>query len=300
MGWWGFLCLFVFSALVTGCKPDSPRQQHIDVASEHRACADGEQCGVVETSCVSVSCSCGVAVNETHLLAYQKELAECRGQDELTVCERSCETPFAKCFNGACVLTDEPPILVRRGKDVSALCERTGGRYVGCPDCPPNARCESCRPCECPASDKWTRKGCRRMVKIEPRDIRIEVRPKRTVITKPLKVRIHNESRRPIWLKSKCGTPFYQARREEDQWEVQYQIVPDGRCESSSVKIGPGRNRPFVVESLSKLASPSGSLAAPGTYRYELIYTDGSDNFRHFDTVYSAAFEVEPSKRSRR
>lgn len=300
MGWRGFLCLCVSSALGTACEDPAPRQQYIDVASDHRSCTEEDQCGVVETSCVSIGCSCGVAVNATYLLDYQQELAECRGQEELTSCEGACDTPFAKCFRGACVLTDEPPILVRRGRDVSRLCQRTGGNYVGCPDCPPDARCASCLPCECPSSDRWTRKGCLRTVKTEPRDIRVEVRPKRAALNRPIKVRVHNDSRRTIWLKSKCGTPFYQARREQDQWEIQYQLVPDGRCRSSVVKIGAGRNRPFVVDSFAKLAGPSGHLAEPGTYRYELTYTDGSDDFRHFDTVYSAEFEAERSKRSRR
>ncbi|MEM9731254.1 MAG: hypothetical protein AAF997_21950 [Myxococcota bacterium] len=284
---------------LAACENEAPRRQHIEIAPADRSCTEGETCAVVETSCVSIGCGCGVAVNEKRLLDYQRELAECRGAEPVTTCEGGCKTPFAKCFNGACVLTDEPPILVRRGQDVSRLCERTGGRYVGCPDCPPSERCKSCRPCECPSSDKWTRKGCRRMVKVEPRDILVEVRPKRTSLSRPLKVRVHNESRRPIWLKSVCGTPFYQARREEDQWEVRYQLVPDGRCKNGRVEIGPGKKRPFVVKSLDKLAAPNGSLINGGTLRYELTYSDDPESFAHFDEVYSAEFEAE-SKRSRK
>ncbi|MEM7435812.1 MAG: hypothetical protein AAF436_11715 [Myxococcota bacterium] len=282
-----------------GCEKPEAAPESIEVAAEHRSCAEGEACAVVETSCVSVGCECGVAVNESALIGYQQALAECRGQQALETCDSTCETPFAKCFNGACVLTKEPPPMVRRGKDIKKLCEESGGTYAGCPDCPPNARCKSCTPCECRSRDRWTRSGCRRSVKTEPRDIRVEIRPREAVLTRPVKARVHNDSRRTVWLKSVCGTPFYQARRKEDQWDVQYQRVPDGRCKTRAIEIDPGKNRPFVVNTLSQLAAPSGSLAEPGTYRFELTFTDGDADFRYYDTVYSAEFDAV-SKRRRR
>lgn len=299
MGGRGFLCWIVIWGVLAGCEKAEPRQEFIEVASGHRSCVEGEACGVVETSCVSQGCECGVAVNEKYLLEHQQKLAECRGQAELDNCDFHCETPFAKCFKGACVLTDEPVELFKRGRSLRESCERTEGRYVGCPECPPNARCKSCVPCECPSSHRWTKKRCRRVVQTEAMDILVEVRPPKLPMTRALKARVHNQSKRTIWLKTLCGTPFYRARNKQDQWETTYQLVPNGRCKTGAVEIRAGKNRPFVVKTLSKLADPSGKLAEPGTYRFELTYTDGSESFRHHDTVYSAEFDAV-SNRSRK
>ncbi len=299
MGERRFFCLLVIAGVSVGCEEAEPAQERIEVAADHRACADEDVCAVVETSCTSQGCECGVAVNEKHLLEYQQQLAECRGQGELATCDFRCETPFAKCFKGACVLTDEPVELFKRGRSLRKSCESTGGRYVGCPECPPNARCKSCVPCECPTSHRWTKKGCHKVVRTEPRDVVVEVRPPKIAMTQPLKVRVRNESKRTIWLKTLCGTPFYRGRKKQDQWETAYQLVPKRECKTGTIEIPAGKNRPFVVKTLSKLSTPSGELAEPGTYRFELAYTDGSESFRYYDTVYSAEFEAV-SKRSRK
>jgi len=299
MGGRGILCCAVILGASAGCQEAEPRQEYIEVAAAHRSCVEEEACGVVETSCLSQGCECGVAVNEKHLLEYQQQLAECRGQAELDHCDFHCETPFAKCFKRACVLTDEPVEIFKRGRSLRESCESTRGRYVGCPECPPNARCKSCVPCECPSSDRWTKKGCRKVVKTEARDILVEVRPPTVRMIQPLKVRVHNESKRTIWLKTLCDTPFYRARKKQQQWETAYQLVPNGRCKTGAVEIRAGKNRPFVVKTLSKLSEPSGRLPEPGTYRFELTYTDGSESFRQHDTVYSAEFDVV-SNRSRK
>ncbi|MDH3624861.1 MAG: hypothetical protein OEQ49_13400 [Myxococcales bacterium] len=299
MGGRVFLCSMIILGVSAGCEKAEPRQERIEIAAEARSCVEGEACGVVETSCESQGCECGVAVNEKFLLEYQQLLAECRGQNEIAVCDFQCPTPFAKCFNGACVLTDQPVELFKRGRSLRESCESTGGRYVGCPECPPNARCKSCTPCECPTSHRWTKKGCRRVVRTEPRDILVEVRPPKIRMAQPLKARVHNESKRTIWLKTLCGTPFYRARKKQDQWETAYQLVPKRKCKTSAVEVPAGKGRPFVVKTLSNLSAPSGELTEPGTYRFELTYTDGSESFRHYDTVYSAEFDAV-SKRSRK
>jgi hypothetical protein len=58
------------------------------------------------------------------------------------------------------------------------------------------------------------------------------------------------------------------------------------------VEIAPGSNRPFVVGNLEKFSEPSGEPTTPGTYRFEVTYTDGSKSFRHNAVVYSAEFDL--------
>lgn len=282
-----------------GCEKPEPRIERIEVASAHRACEEDEACGVVETTCTSEGCKCGVAVNERYLLDYQKRLAECRGLREIATCDFECKTPFGKCFKGACVLTDEPPELFRRGRSVQALCEGSRGTYVGCPDCPPNERCKSCRPCECPSSHRWSKKGCRVVVHTEARDIQVETRPAAFAPSDKVKARVHNNSKRAIWLKTVCGTPFYRARKKEDEWEKGYVPFHAVKCRMSSVEIAPGKNRPFVIDNFADFKEPAGQSVTPGTYRFELTYTDGSDSFRHYATVYSTQFDLMTKVSSR-
>ncbi len=278
--------------VVASCEEPAPVQEFIEIAATHRSCVEGEACGVVETSCQSEGCECGVAVNESHLLAYQKELAECRGQTELDHCDFECETPFGKCFKGACVLTDEPSELFRRGKSVQSLCERTRGEYVGCPECPPNERCKSCVPCDCPSTDRWTKNGCRAVVKTEARDIRIETRPSRLAASDKVKTRVHNGSRRTIWLKTVCGTPFYRLRKKEDSWERGYEPFHEVKCKLGAVELDPGESRPFVIANLPRFEAPGGDRLSPGTYRFEVTYTDGTKSFKHSGAVYSPEFDL--------
>ena len=275
-----------------GCKKEEPPRERLEVAADHRACAEGEACGVVETSCRTEDCECGVAVNEAFLIDYQRQLAECRGQAELAVCDFTCETPFAKCFEGACVLTSEPPELFRRGRSVQALCESTRGTYVGCPECPPNERCKSCLPCECPSSHRWTAKGCSAVVKAEARDIHIETRPSRITVSDAVKLRVTNQTGRTIWLKTACGTPFYRLRKKEDEWEVGYEAFQSKKCRLGSIQIKPGEKRPFVVKNMGDFRAPSGGTLSPGTYRFEVTYTDRTESFRHSGTVYSAQLDL--------
>lgn len=300
MGKRGLLCLMVlFGALLGGCEEAEPRLERIEVTSAHRSCTADDACGVVETSCQSQGCECGVAVNQAHLLDYQRQLSECRGQDELATCDFQCETQFGKCFKGACVLTDEPPELFRRGRSVQALCEGSRGTYRGCPDCPPDERCASCSPCECPSTDRWTKKGCQRVVKTEARDIQVETRPSVVSASDKIKARVHNNSKRPIWLKTICGTPFYRARKKQDAWEKGYEPFHAVKCRVGSVAIAPGSNRPFVVANWDEFSEAAGGQLTPGTYRFEVTYTDKDKSFRHHGTVYSAEFDLA-SKLSRR
>jgi hypothetical protein len=284
--------LILAAVSVVGCDGKAPSIERIEVAAAHRACEEGDSCGVVETSCTSQGCECGVAVNASQLLDYQKKLAECRGRGDVAVCDFQCETPFAKCFKGACVLTSEPPELFRRGRSVQALCERTRGTYVGCPECPPNERCTTCSPCECPTTDRWTRNGCRRVVKTEARDIRIETRPSRVTSNDRVKTRVHNDSRSRIWLKTVCGTPFYRARKKEDAWEVGYEPFHEEKCRLGKVALDPGESRPFVIANLERFSAPSGDSIGPGTYRFEVTYTDQNESFTHRGVVYSAELEL--------
>lgn len=293
MGGRGLLCwIAIVGVSLAGCKKAEPRPERVEVASAHRSCEQGEACGVVETSCLSQGCECGVAVNEAFLLDYQKQLAECRGQNELKTCDFQCKTPFAKCFKGACVLTSEPSKLFRGGRSLQALCESSRGTYVGCPQCPPNERCKSCVPCECPSSHRWTQRGCRAVVRTEARDIQVETRPSALTVDDKLKARVHNNSKRTIWLKTVCGTPFYRARKKEDAWDKGYELFREVECRTGSVEIASGASQPFVIANLAKLKGPSGEPATPGTYRFELTYTDGNESFRHYALVYSAEFSL--------
>jgi hypothetical protein len=285
--------------LVSACEEAEPSPERIEILAADRSCTEDQACGVVETSCQAQGCECGVAVNEASLIYYQKEVAKCRGQKELAVCDFQCDTPFAKCFKGACVLTSEPPELFRGGRSVQTLCESTRGTYVGCPECPPNERCGSCAPCECPSSDRWTKKGCRAVVQTEARDIRVEVRPPKVIVGEKAKTRVHNDSKRAIWLKTVCGTPFYRMRKREDGWEKGYEPFHEAKCKMGSIEIARGASRPFVVANLAKFRDASGEDAALGTYRFELTYTDGSKSFRHSALVYSSEFDFG-SKRSRK
>lgn len=300
MGERGALCwVAMVVVLLGGCEDPEPRLERIEVASAHRACDEGDACGVVETSCTSQGCKCGAAVNEAHLLDYQKQLAECRGQAELATCDFECKKPFGKCFNGACVLTDEPPELFRGGRSVQALCEGSRGTYLGCPKCPPNERCKSCMPCDCQSSHRWTKKGCRAVVHTEARDILVEARPSMVTLSDKVKTRVHNNSKRTVWIKTVCGTPFYRARKKEDSWEKGYEPFHAVKCRLGSVEIAPGKNRPFVIDNLAKFREPSGDILSPGTYRFELTYTDGSENFRYSSLVYSTQFDLVAKLSSR-
>jgi hypothetical protein len=294
MGKRGLLCwITIVGVWLGGCEEPEPRLERIEVSSAHRACEEGDACGVVETSCTSQGCKCGIAVNEVHLLDYQKQLAECRGQGELAICDFECKTPFGKCFKGACVLTNEPPELFRGGRSVQALCESSRGTYVGCPECPPSERCKSCMPCECPSSHRWTKKGCRAVVQTEARDIQVETRPSALTLSDKVKTRVHNNSKRTIWLKTVCGTPFYRARKKEDE------SFHEVKCRMGSVEIAPGASRPFVIANWARFREPSGTTVTPGTYRFELTYTDGNESFRYSSVVYSAQFDLVAKVSSR-
>jgi hypothetical protein len=49
-----------------------------------------------------------------------------------------------------------------------------------------------------------------------------------------------------------------------------------------------------VVGSLNGLRSPSGEPPEPGTYRFEVTYTDGDKTFRYSAAVYSAELDLAP------
>ena len=274
------------------CEKPEPRPERLEVASAHRACEEGDLCGVVETSCLSKGCECGVAVEESHLIDYQRKLAECRGDQELEVCEQACETPFAKCFNGACVMTNEPQEVYAHGRSMRGVCERTLGTYVGCPQCSPSARCPSCVPCDCPSSHRWTKKGCRAVVKTEARDILVEATPTQLTRSDWVKIRVKNNAKRKIWLKTVCGTPLHRARKKEDAWERGYEPFHELKCRVGAVQLNPGERRGFVVRHFGKFRSPEGDGVSPGTYRFELTYTDYGRRFVYRDVVYSSEFDV--------
>lgn len=291
--------LLVTVLATSGCEEPERPKERIEIASAHRECEEAEACGVVETSCDSQGCECGVAINEAHLIDYQQELAECRGQNELATCDFECDKPFGRCFKGACVLTSEPPELFRRGRSVQTVCEKSRGKYLGCPECPPNVRCKSCVPCDCPTSHRWTRKGCQAVVKTEAREIRIETRPARVTLDDAVKTRVHNDSRRTIWLKSVCGTPFFRARKKEDAWEKSYEPFHEKKCRLGAIEIDPGESRPFVIRNLDDFAEAGGASLSPGTYRFEATYTDGKKSFTYSSVVYSAEFDLIAKMSSR-
>jgi hypothetical protein len=65
------------------------------------------------------------------------------------------------------------------------------------------------------------------------------------------------------------------------------------------VEIAPRSSRPFVVANLNEFSEPSGEPTTPGTYRFEVTFTDGNKSFRHHATVYSGEFDLV-AKLSRR
>jgi len=129
-------------------------------------------------------------------------------------------------------------------------------------------------------------------VRTEARDIQVETRPSALTVDDKLKARVHNNSKRTIWLKTVCGTPFYRARKKEDAWDKGYELFREVECRTGSVEIASGASQPFVIANLAKLKGPSGEPATPGTYRFELTYTDGNESFRHYALVYSAEFSL--------
>ncbi len=103
---------------------------------------------------------------------------------------------------------------------------------------------------------------------------------------------MHNEAKRTIWLRTVCGTPFHRARKKQDAWETGYEPFHDKKCKQSAIELRPGASRPFVITNLSEFQDPSGEPVSPGTYRFELSYTDGTKSFKHSGTVYSASFDL--------
>jgi len=107
-----------------------------------------------------------------------------------------------------------------------------------------------------------------------------------------VKTRVHNNSKRPIWLKTLCGTPFFRARKKEDAWEKAYEPFHAVKCRVGAVEIAPRSSRPFVVANLKAFRELSGELPTPGTYRFEVTFTDGNKSFRHHAIVYSGEFDL--------
>jgi hypothetical protein len=130
------------------------------------------------------------------------------------------------------------------------------------------------------------------VIQTEARDIRVEARPPRLTFDDEIKARVVNEAKRKIWLQTKCGTPFYRVRKKEDEWETQYQAMRDHKCTSGSVEIPPGSSRHFEIDNLDEFEDPSGASLLPGTYRFELTYSDKKGSFRYHGTVYSVELEL--------
>ncbi|KPK14742.1 MAG: hypothetical protein AMJ62_12095 [Myxococcales bacterium SG8_38] len=133
------------------------------------------------------------------------------------------------------------------------------------------------------------------MVQTEAREIRVEARPPRLSLGEKIKTRITNDSKKKIWLKTVCGTPFYRARKKEDAWETQYEPFPEAECQIDSVAIAPGASRHFVIGNLGEFEDSSGTPVGPGSYRFELTYTDGDDSFLYHAIVYSTELDLVPT-----
>ena len=129
-------------------------------------------------------------------------------------------------------------------------------------------------------------------MQVEARDIPIDIRPPRVKLSDTLKTRVSNDSRRTIRLKTRCGTPFYRARKKEDAWETRYDLSLDKECREGSIELRPDERRPFVVRSLAKLEGPDGGRPSPGTYRFEVTYADSERGFQRHGLVYSGEVEL--------
>ncbi|HET6417113.1 MAG TPA: hypothetical protein VFG22_12520, partial [Polyangiales bacterium] len=63
MGGWRRACWIAAIAIaLSGCEEPEQRLERLEITSVDRSCEDGDACGVVETSCLSKGCECGVAV----------------------------------------------------------------------------------------------------------------------------------------------------------------------------------------------------------------------------------------------
>ena len=286
---WGLLaCLGLAS-----CRSEEPAPSHVSIAPDHRACQASEECVIVETSCQSSGCECGTAIHRAYLAEYEQKLSECRGDKELTQCESSCETPFAKCFRETCVLTKEPQEVVRKGQSLSEGCTSTGGEFLGCPECPPGELCKGCVPCSCPPRHRWgPRKGCRLVVKTEPHDIEVRVRRSKLTRTDKVMVQVENLSNRPVRLLTKCNTPLSSLRRKEDNWELSYGPFTDKSCKTGTVEIKPGKSRSFALRNLKKFSGPDGGPLEEGTYRFDLGYTESRVATKFAGIVFSDEFDL--------
>lgn len=296
------VCRTVFAGLLTtalalaACaKEEEPPPTKIKVEPADRSCEESEQCVAVETSCVASGCECGIAVNQAHAAKYKEMLAACREGKDLETCDFQCETPFTKCFRGACVLTKEPQEVFRRGKGLSDLCASTGGEFTGCPECPPGKVCKACVPCDCPPRHRWyARSGCRIVVKTESDEIQVRARPAKARPKSKMTVVVKNNAKRAIRLVTTCKTPLSNVRQKEDGWEVSWSGYYDRKCRRSTIRLKPGKSRRFATRNLRRFKSPSGEPLGAGTYRFELHYTEDKISRRHSGIVYSNEFEYTP------
>lgn len=62
------------------------------------------------------------------------------------------------------------PVVHTVSNSDKVLCESTGGEYIGCPECPADAVCESCLSCKCPTGQRFSPQGCqdKNVVQIDP------------------------------------------------------------------------------------------------------------------------------------
>ena len=105
---WALGLIFLLGGVIGACEAEEPPPKKIEIGPGHRSCEVTSDCVAIETSCTSQGCECGVAINQDRFLLYASLLRECRGEKPLAECDFQCATPFVKCFQGACVMTNEP------------------------------------------------------------------------------------------------------------------------------------------------------------------------------------------------
>ena len=103
-----FLWFWVLATLflAPGCaQGDSEEASKLQVDGQDQACHDDSDCVVVSTVCST--CECGVPVNRTQAEKYEKQYQELCRDYHGGVCEYCCSTPFVRCLEERCALTNQ-------------------------------------------------------------------------------------------------------------------------------------------------------------------------------------------------
>ena len=77
---------------------------YIEILSEDQLCFIDKDCIIVSTKCSS--CECGVPINKNNEFKYKEKFIEICKNYHGGVCDYCCPTPYIKCINNECTLTN--------------------------------------------------------------------------------------------------------------------------------------------------------------------------------------------------